>query len=58
MKCSVWFNYPFAKLLTMWADPAFDGARRETKGHVLVLGPLAFAVIWRKPLDAREDKPA
>ncbi len=45
---NLWLNYPFAKLLAFFMDPEVAAIRRrEVKGHVLRIGPLAFAVLWQ-----------
>lgn len=39
----LWFSYPLSK-----AALVLKGMGWQLKAHILVLGPVAFAVIWRR----------
>lgn len=50
----LWINYPFSKAADFINEDSYI-RRWRTKAHVLHIGPIAFAVIWRT--DARSKKP-
>jgi len=45
LKSGVWLNFPLSTLVAF-----MEHTEHRLRGHVLVLGPLAFCIVWRKPV--------
>lgn len=51
---NLWLHYPLTLFLRFWAE-AGRAMGREPRAHILRIGPIAFAVIWRGKIEDHLD---